>query len=284
MPFHPDVDDYLSRVATAGGTVSDYNKNVLDRQIKAIYAQGLRGSTNALKYWLRTTLTESFTGCLVPVYDDGVGNATNVGSFTSADWSPVNGLSNNGSARYLNSLWNPTTKLGTLSSSSCSIHTGIWQTVCTLSPTGGGVSGLIGGAGDEVTFKDYFQCYLESDTAVVSIQADTFTGTNLFIYDNTAIGFLLNNRPSPSSARLVLNNSLLGTYGSVLSDMVSPNFNYPLMGTYDPSDTVVPARGSFKDFTLGTGLTTDQETALYNALSITTPYTSSTHRLMMCKA
>lgn len=276
MALHPDTEDYLTRLASAGGTISTFNTNLLDTMIVALHAGGLRGGSNPLRYWLKLNLTESFTGCLVPVYDDGVGNATNVGGFTSSDWSSTNGLTNAGTGgKYVGSKWNPTTKLGTLSSSSCSIHQGVWQRVCTLSPTGGGKSGLIGGANDNVTFNDYCQVQLESDTTVVSLLADTFTNTNLFIYDNTGVGFIVNNRTSPSAGRLLLNNTLLDTYSAVDGAMVSPNFDYPLMATNDPSGGVNQAYGSFSDFTLGTGLTTDQETALYNALSITEPAVST---------
>lgn len=272
MALHPDTEDYLSRLASAGGTISEFNTNLLDTMIIALHAGGLRGGSNPLRYWLKLNLTESFTGCLVPVYDDGVGNATNVGSFTSSNWDATNGLTNNNSARYIDSNWNPTTQLGTLSSSSCSIHIGVWQTICTLDPLGDKKSGLMGGAGDSVTFNDYNQIILQADGSVVSLDAVAFSASGEFIFDEDAIGFTISNRTSPSAGRLLLNNTLLATYGAVSGSMVSPNFDYPLMAINDPSAGVGDyASGSFTNFTMGTGLTTDQETALYNALSITEP-------------
>lgn len=277
MALHPDTQDYLDRLATAGGTISTFNTNLLDTIIVALHAGGLRGGSNPLRYWIRLNQTESFTGSLVPVYDDGVGNATNVGSFTSSNWDATNGLTNDGSSRYLDSNWNPTTKLGTLSSSSCSIHIGTWQTVCTLNPAGFQKSGFQAGANDNIAFNDYHQLYLQADGDVVSLNADSFTGaSSTLIYDQTAIGYTILNRVSPTSCRILLNNTLLGTIGTVSGSMVSPDFDYPLMAVNDPSAGVTDhARGSFKDFTFGTGLTTDQETALYNALSTTEPAPST---------
>jgi hypothetical protein len=131
----------------------------------------------------------------------------------------------------------------------------------------------MGGSADAVTFNDYCQIYFQADTSVVNLNFDSFSGgSSSFIYNQTGIGFILNNRLNASGARFLLNGSLLSSIGAVSGTMVSPNFSYPLMAANDPSVGITHhAIGSYKDFVMGTGLTTTQETALYNALAITVP-------------
>jgi hypothetical protein len=271
MAYHADTDDYLTRLASAGGTISAYNTDLLDTKIKYAYAYGLRGSTDYLKYWLCLNLTESFTGCLVPVYDDGVGNATNF-NFVSGDWSASLGLTGNGTNKTLSSLWNPTTKLGTFSNGGrCDAHISAWVTALN-NTTGLGVRGLAG------TYSDY------SDGMVISTLNNTdilgyITTDSVDLYGSQTTGLQLMNRVSVSSLRFLNNNTLQDSTASVASPIVSPNFNIPLFSlgasAYSPC--------SISNFTIGLGLpTTDLETALYNMLNITQSYYRSTGMLLAC--
>jgi len=270
MPYHADTDDYLTRLTSAGGTISRYNTDLLDTKIRYIHAHGLRGSTNYLKYWLCLNLTESFTGCLVPIYDDGVGNATNT-NFLAGDWSPTLGLTGNGTNKTLSSLWNPTTKLGTFSNGGrCDAHLSTWVAAFN-NTTGLGVRGLAG------TFSDY------DDGMTLGTLNNTdvlgyITTNSVDLFGTQSVGLQLVNRVSVSSLRLLNNNTLQDSTTSVASPIVSPNFNIPFFSfgasAYSPC--------SISNFTMGFGLSTTLETALYNMLNITVPYYASSLMMTAC--
>lgn len=256
LSFHPDTLNYLSRVVAAGGTVPAANLAALDVAIRSIYADNLRGATNFLKYWLCLNLTDSFTGCLVPVYDDGVGNATN-NNFVSGDWSATLGLTGNGTNKNLSSLWNPTTKLGTFSNGGrCDAHVSAWVTA--LNTTGAsGVKGLMGSENDK---NDAVIMYTFNNT----ITGGYITTISAELGVTQSVGLQLLNRVSVSSLRLLTNNSLQDLTSEVASPIVTPDFNIPFFWFGGGATSHSPC--SVSNFTMGFGLTPAQETALYTIL------------------
>jgi len=276
-PYHPDTLDYLSRLTNAGGTISRYNTDLLDTKIRYAYARSLRGATDYLKYWLSLNLTESFTGCLVPVYDDGVGNATNV-NFVAADWSSTLGLTGNGIDKYLNSNYSLSTSLGTF--------------------TLGGRSDFFIGVSvtNNVPNAALYKSLVSTGTGAGSLlNAGIYSG---IVADNTFYGnharngldmsaaalnaFVLMNIPSESSRRMLTNGSLqhsIGTTTTTIFDPVNSLFFFARNSTGTPNDH---SESAMTNFTMGFGLTTAQETALYNMLNITQPYYSSIGMLLAC--
>jgi hypothetical protein len=265
--LHPDTVDYLSRVALAGGSVSSANQLALDTAIRSIYTNNLRGgATNFLKYWLCVNLTESFTGCLVPVYDDGVGNAVN-NNFVAGDWSATLGLTGNGSTKYLASNWNPTTQLGTFSlAGRYDAHFSCWITNL-ITPSGlAHDPRLLGYDSGSATNSDTFQIFLNQTTP-----------NNFTPYLTTNLGetnvsptaqFLLVNRfgTGAASGRFLNNNSLLRVAGdpSSFTNHAGSPFFFALNRSGSPSRR---SNSSISNFTLGYGLPSSQETALYNILN-----------------
>lgn len=255
--YHPDTLDYLSRLALAGGSISQPNTDLLDTQIRQLYTDGLRGS---IKYWLCLNLTQSFTGCLVPIYDDGVGNATN-NNFVSGDWS-VNGLTGNGSNKYLDSGWNPDTRLGTFSNAGrFDVHF-----ACKVANHNTNASsdyrGLMGGGGG---FNKSLELYTFDNSNIISFFMTT--GSELLIAGNPA-GVTLSNRRTDGSLRLLQNGTLADSTSSLFSPILSPDYNIAFFALNDPVGTIsYHSLATISSFTMGYGLDTAQETALTNILN-----------------
>jgi hypothetical protein len=269
--LHPDTANYLSRVAAAGGTVSTANQTALDTAIKAIYANNLRGSTNFLKYFLCFILTSSFDGCLVPVFDDGVGNPTN-NNFVAGDWNSL-GLKGNGTNKSLNSNFNLATQLGTFSTGGRSdVHLGAW--VSEYTPLFLGAFNYFMGAqivgtaladtyaisytdGSSPTQSEF---YYASGRNVISIGYISKTGF--------PTGFYLGNTPSRDNVKFSLNGTIeddnTGTV-TTIRNPAQPMFLYARRAPAGAAQEHTPAR--IKLFTMGYGLSTVQETALYTILN-----------------
>jgi len=261
--YHPDVQDYWRRVVAAGGSVAIPKLIALNKAVQAIYASGLRGAVNFLKYWLCLNLTESFTGCLVPVYDDGVGNATNV-NFVSGDWSSTLGLTGNGVDKYLNSNYILSTSLGTFTIGDRSdFHQGCWVTNY-ISPAPAGTElGLMG-----IRYSSgvkYSLCCLGTDLYSQQFGRD---GTyNVEIASGT--GFVLGNTVSLGNHRIRLNENIATATASV-AVIQNPDLSNYLFTRNSLGSPTGYTSSSASNFTMGFGLTTTQETALYNSLRLVT--------------
>jgi len=257
--LHPDTRNYLQRVSLVGGSVAPVKVKALDSAIKNLYANNLRGSANYLKYWLCLNLTESFTGCLVAVYDDGVGNATNY-NFVSGDWTSQ-GLKGNGSNKYLNSGWNPATSLGTFSNAGrYDVHMSAWVTDhgANASIEYGGVMGGGNNGDDFIEMYAYFDSFFEGQILL---------GDSAYIATTPqATGFHLLNRLTGGAGRLVV-NGYATTDAGLASPIANPNYTIPFFAMNEPVGTI-PLYGAARvsNFTMGAGLTTTQEVALYNIL------------------
>jgi hypothetical protein len=263
--LHPATLDYLARVAIAGGTVSALNQAALDIAIRSMYAANLLGGGNPLKYFLCFILTASFTGCTVPVIDDGVGNPTN-NNFVAGDWSPILGLTGNGINKSLNLNYNPSVSLGSFSYAGRSdFHFGVWRNSFSLMTplyaihgglqlSGGSVNNLYFPYGAVTNDENYVEL-LRTQTLYTS---PAFTGKYLMI-----------NAVARDNARLVGDGSLLANNVVDSAVVGDPNQNLYLFSCYnyefnyefgwiDKSITMA---------TFGYGLTPSQESALYSILN-----------------
>lgn len=99
-----DADDWVSRVSTAGGSVSTATRAAVTRFCVAIQAAGLRS-----KIWrLNAFCGSSLTAALVPIYrgpsrtGTQYGNTTDTNNnFVSGSYAEATGLTGNGTTRYL---------------------------------------------------------------------------------------------------------------------------------------------------------------------------------------
>jgi hypothetical protein len=264
--LHPDTSNYLGRVTTAGGTVTPTNLLAIDVAIKSMHEHGLRGGSNLLKYFLILILTSSFTGCLVPVYDDGVGAPSNTG-FVAGNWSPTLGLTGVKSTNRLNTNFSLATSLGTFTLGGRSdFHFSLWQTAnivnsdgCCMGigPTGFSSTAsytlYAGGAGFDF---HYFQ---HGRNSVSEVKTTSAVGA----------AHILGNVPSHGSARILRNGSLQGSSSGSPFTLYNPLAAVTLFSrwNYTTSGADFFSNGSANMFTMGAGLTPSQETALYNILN-----------------
>jgi hypothetical protein len=99
-----DADDWVSRVSTAGGSVSTATRAAVTRFCVAIQAAGLRS-----KLWRANAFCgSSLTAALVPIYrgpsrtGTQYGNTTDTNNnFVSGSYAEATGLTGNGTTRYL---------------------------------------------------------------------------------------------------------------------------------------------------------------------------------------
>lgn len=269
--LHPDTENYLSRVAAVGGSVSSLKQAALDTAIRTIYTSGLRGSTNFLKYWLCLNLTNSFTGSLVPVYDDGVGNAVN-NNFVAGDWSSTLGLTGDATSKYLNSNWNPTTQLGAFSlAGRFDAHFSCWVTnwidaAPTTAPRQMGYDSGSAGATDgfQILYDDLgnFIPYLSAPIRVVP--------TGVPIPSPRPKHILVNRFGSgAASGRFLADNDLLVTSGNpppITLDHTGSIFLFCLNRNNGTGASRLTDQ-SISNFTMGYGLSLSHESALYNILN-----------------
>ena len=270
MAYHADTLNYLSRLASGGGTISTFNTDLIDTKIKQLYAYGLRGTTNYLKYWLKPNLSNTFTGSLVPVYDDGVGNPTNT-NFVSGDWDST-GLKGNKIDKTLNSNWNFTTQLGSFASR-YDVHIGMWLTDV-VDANSYGV--LIGNTASPVASPNNND--IEIYTAAGEIDTKMLSRNIAAILTKTT-GLYLGNRTAINNSRLLLNNSLVASSATNATTPVDPNYPCYFLSWGAFAGSFSGAR--FSDAFMGFGLTPTQETNLYNILAITQPFYNYASPLML---
>jgi hypothetical protein len=278
MAYHPDTDDYLTRLASAGGSISQFNIDLLDTKIRLFYAKGLRGATNFLDYWLQLNLTESFTGSLVPVYDSGVGNPTNIG-FTAGDWDSTYGLAGNATDKYLNSGYSLSTQLGTFTLAGRSdFHLSALQSQ--FIPAGSGnFEALIGLA---TTNSDAAEYALWNGQTVDNYFAFGRDSPNAFNPTSGAAGLLLGTASSTHSIRLLVDNSLAASATGSPTTVGDPTINLFMFARNLAGSPDFYSKARISSFTAGYGLTTTQETDLYNILNLTQPYYASPLMLTAC--
>jgi len=106
--FHDDTLNWQSRVLSAEGTVSTAKLNEIDAAVRYAYDNGLRGGDNPLRYLLAPSASDGFIGCNVPLFDDGVGNAT-LNNYVSGDGN-ASGLAGDGSTKFIDTGWIPSSK------------------------------------------------------------------------------------------------------------------------------------------------------------------------------
>lgn len=274
MPYHVDTLAYLNRLTSAGGTINQSNLDLLDTKIRLLYAHGLRGANNILKYWLKTNLSDSFTGCLVPIYDDGVGNPTN-NNFVEADRN-ADGLKGNSSNKTLNSNWNFAAQLGAFANR-YDLHIGMWVTDVTDINTYGVLMGattpafaLLGGITTLLNLSNNNDIELNTNVGAVGSRILSQPITASLTKVN---GLYLGNRTALNSSRLLMNNSLRAsnTAGAIIP--VNPNYSCYFLSWGGITGSFSGAR--FSDTFMGYGLSLAQETALYTIMGITKPYYTS---------
>jgi hypothetical protein len=278
MSNHPDTDDYLTRLTSAGGSISQFNIDLLDTKIRLFYAKGLRGATNFLDYWLQLNLTKSFTGSLVPVYDSGAGNPTNIG-FTAGDWDPTLGLKGNASNKYLNSGYSLSTQLGAFTLAGRSdFHLSALQSQF-ISAGSGNYEVLIGQAAVNNDAAEYALWNGETADNYFVFGRDS---PNAFNPISGAAGLLLGTISSTHIARLLVDNTLVENQNGTPTTVGDPTINLFMFARNLAGSPDFYSKARISSFTAGYGLTTTQETDLYNILTLTQPYYASPLTLLAC--
>jgi hypothetical protein len=261
--LHPDTLDYVSRVVTAGGTVSTANQIALNAAISSMYAQNLVGGANPLKYFLCHILTSSFTGCLVPVYNGGVGNPTNL-NFVAGDWSATLGLTGNGIDKSLRSNYILSTSLGNFTLGGRSdFHFGAWVTNFS-NPALTGEIPLMG-----MRFSAANKYLLCTSTDLGS-EYTYLWGRNGFYELRSGVspnGFVLGNTPSETNIRILTNGTLQAQNTIASTAIVNPTLQVALFARNNSGTNDACNQSSVCMWTAGGGLNSTQETALYNILN-----------------
>lgn len=251
--FNPDTRDWISRVNVAGGGSLHHNQVGLHKFVFNCYANGLRDVTNAshlIRYFLPINKSNSFTGCNVPLWaPSGVGNAT-LNNYVSGDWTS-DGLAGNGSTKYADTGFNPSTHLAT--NSACLF---LWISSLSLTATQERI-----GARNTSTAPRIAVYY--SSTAYGGQSGDeaiAATGTTL------QAGFTIVNRNSATYLETV-NNTTVSTNTTNNGTVGMPSHNIYLAARNSEGSPDGYSNDRFRCIGMGLGLTTTQREALYSLLS-----------------
>jgi hypothetical protein len=257
--LHPDTKNYLQRLSVAGGSISSKNVKALDTAIKNIYSQRLRGgATDVLKYFLCLNLTDSFTGCLVPVYDDGADNATN-NNFVASDWSPTLGLTSDGSTKYLNSNYIFSTSLGDFTlggRTDFHVLTHVSNYVTPPASVERGIMGIRFTPSIKLGLAAFglnFYRLLTTKDIPSSITSTTAELGN---------GVLIGNVPSQTENRIIFNGTVDRSVTSTPTAITNPIVSNYLFCLNNAGAPTAFTASSCSLFTMGFGLSTTQEITL----------------------
>lgn len=257
---HPDTANYRARSLSAGATISGSLLTATDKLIKAINSNGLRA---IVRYLICPSAQDNFIGFNVPILDDGVGVATNNG-FVASDWNR-SGILGDGSSKYLDTLWNPSTKLGVFSDSKPDIHIGVWISsfLFTGSELYPNISGGESVGGLDTAFGlDYnpalTEIYFQSQKDIKPT-ASMSSGESAYI---------LGQRTEVNYAEIYKNNVLADSRSTSASPIGDPNTTFfisAFSGSGSPS-----YYGSSRILLVhyGSKLTQNQEGLLFNLLSL----------------
>lgn len=256
--LHPDTYNYLDRVRQSGGEIADHRIDALNRFVVAAYNLNLRSRTGSstILYLLPVHLTRSFAGCNVPLWaPSGVGNAVN-NNYVASDWNQ-NGLA--GGTKHFNSNFNPNTHIPV--SSSCSLFK--WLTA--VNTTTNAVTCEYGCfvTGNRFTNYEYFETtpFYEYFT-VLGGTAGTYA-----LPAGPVTGLQLGNRTSTTVLRNLRNNVLINESSTSYAGGL-PNLNifWGARNNNGTPERYLTANHRWSVAGIGSGLTTQQETDLYNLL------------------
>lgn len=254
--LHPDTIDYSTRVRRSGGTISSNKIKSLDLSIIQAYNLGLRDrnrNNHRLRYLLATAIVNGFNGCNVPLWDDGVGNAT-LNNYVSGDWN-ASGLAGNGTSKFINTWWNPSAK-------GLTDNANLFQYVTSISL--GATSSVYGS--DSGTAISTFNTYYKSAECGANFFGYLNPGDYAYVATDISSGLLLANRQNSNNLRFV--NNVTTLFVNTMNSIATiPNL--PLyFGAYNNNGT---PSGYYSDRILfvgaGAGLTNIQESMLYSMLN-----------------
>lgn len=248
--LHPEVQDWIARVTTNGGTASTATLGAMSQFCAAIATAGIRDRFARLNLFCGSNLA----ACRTPLYratsqtGAQLGNTidTNVGPFVDADYAETGssgGLKGNGSTK-----WLQTGISGADAGANGNFHLSVYVTTADSGATfnyymGNGIAILMAQRNSTVASYQYSSLTLDSTLSAFAghLVATSTTSTAHAIYSagasNVASATLTNQ--SPSGEIFVFNNQAVGALA-------------------------VDAR--LGGYSLGTGLTASQALAYYNAM------------------
>jgi hypothetical protein len=256
-----DADDWASRVATAGGSVSATTMSAMYRFCQAISSQGLRERFWRLNLFCGTGFT---TACLVPLYRGPSLGGTQYGgstdtasSFISGDYtetgSSAGGLQGDGSSKWI------TTGLST--SALPAIDTGHIAAYCI-----GGFTGSIGGivTAWNTGFGDPLYL-LEANRNSVGLMYYSWGDNYLPANITGAQGFVMGSRISSTSISGYRN----GTSGGTKTTSVTPaatSTQFALFCNKSPTAQSNFFAGRICGYSIGLGMNASEAAAYYRAM------------------
>jgi hypothetical protein len=256
-----DADDWASRVATAGGSVSATTMSAVYRFCQAISSQGLRERFWRLNLFCGTGFT---TACLVPLYRGPSLGGTQYGgstdtasSFISGDYtetgSSAGGLQGDGSSKWIST--------GLSTSSLPAIDTGHIAAYCV-----GGFTGSIGGivTAWNTGFGDPLYL-LEANRNSVGLMYYSWGDNYLPANIPGAQGFVMGSRISSTSISGYRN----GTSGGTRTTSVTPaatSTQFALFCNKSPTSQSNFFAGRICGYSIGLGMNASEAAAYYRAM------------------
>lgn len=250
--LHADTADWLSRVATRGGTVSTTQQNAVDTFVKGCYTDGLRSATgtNIIQYAIPFAVDAGSPVAAIfePLWTvSGLTPAQS--SLSSARYSLALGYDFNGT-EYYNTGFAPS-RLGNNDA-----HMGAFIPRAFFNNTNDNTVGCRGSG--SARFRWYFYrvvggFYTDMGDAAVGISGSTnLTNNSTVLLNRTASGL-----------RMVINGTLVGTAGT--NSVAHPTVPVWLGGVAAATQLSISAGEGSADpmswFSLGLGFTSAQETA-----------------------
>lgn len=253
VPLISEVVDWNDRVTTNGGSVSTPTLNAVNLWYIAVKAEsGLEG---AIKYCL-LLCGNDLPAALTPIIFDYTTNdpAGNTG-FVSGDYAESSGLTGDGT-NYLDVGADP----GTFGMSDDSAHGAVY-----VDNSNNSATWLMGSASSgtelfrftaRLSGANYLDCWSDGANGRISVA-------------ETQSGFFIGTKPAASSHKIYRGNTSSG-FSEVASDTnaegtVSGDYPMFLMATNEAGSGTAPTTNPVRFFSVGTGLSLAQGTALYNA-------------------
>jgi hypothetical protein len=244
-----ETSAWVARVVAAGSTVSPASAAAHDAFITAAKSGGFWSLLSRFNTYGANTLA----GALVPLVNT-VGNATDTNhNFVSGDFSLAVGLTGDGATKYLDTGALP---------SSFATTTSLHLAACT-STNAGNYNGFLMGS-EDVGNTNRLEFIENSGGPTFSFYTSaTFYGSS---YNTSAPGFYIGSRTGITTSGLYRNAVSKATSSGTGNSPSSLHSIYVHAANVAGSVTS-PVRDIFQSYSCGSGLTSTQATAYYNALN-----------------
>ena len=244
----PDAQAFFSRVAAAGGVLTEAEQTAVNQLVIDLKANSL---------WTPMKAIYPMVGASAAACAQNLKSSSFTGTFTSGWTFASTGVTGNGFSAYMDSNLNANNNLG-INNLAISLYT---------STNGAASNGVLyGSSANNTSYLPIIQCYPRTTGTNTFISDLTDFNSRVTFLNNTTAGFYVNTRTANNSSKTFKNNILAGSTTILQTQTTLPNNTIPFAAFFNNQSYGSYCNYLMSFISIGDGLTDTQASDFYTAV------------------